>query len=111
MKKLLIFLGAFLVLATTVSANPGGLEETIDNLDGLLEAVRNFIFALAFIAFIWGMMMWIFQSGEKQDKGKNVAIYGGLALLIMFSIWGILSVVQGTFGIGEGTVTTPGLPS
>lgn len=55
------------------------------------------IFALTFIVLIWGIVKaWIMNPGNETEieKGKNMAIYGVLVLVVMSGIWGILAILR-----------------
>lgn len=100
MKKLLIFLipliTPLLTNAATVSAPRDfkGFVAIITNLIGTLVIV---VFALTFLAFMWGVIKtWIFHGDDPEsiESGKKVLFTAIIALVIMVSIWGILSMLQ-----------------
>lgn len=64
------------------------------------------IFALAIIMFMWGVVQFVINSGEeaKKEKGRQFMIWGIIALTVMFSVWGIVSVLGTTFGIDSGII-------
>jgi heme/copper-type cytochrome/quinol oxidase subunit 4 len=59
------------------------------------DAVIGLLFALAFIVFLIGMVRFFFlQEGEEgREKGKKLAIWGIIGLVVMFSTWGIVHVL------------------
>ena len=113
MKKLnknILILAAILLIP--ISTFAGGLDDVLNTISGLLDLVKNLIFALAFIAFFYGLLKFIFSEGEDKEKGKSVMIWGIIALFIMFSIWGIIGILQSTFSDTKGgtDITVPNLP-
>ena len=42
-----------------------------------------------------------------QDQAKRLMLYGIAALVIMLSLWGIVNMVSGAFGIGRGRPICP----
>ncbi len=84
---------------------------TLDNnVQGILgyatclinNSVIPFIFALAIVMFIWGAVKYfIINSDEeaKREQGKQFMIWGIIALTVMVSVWGLVNIVAGTFGI------------
>ncbi|TSC61310.1 MAG: hypothetical protein G01um1014107_38 [Parcubacteria group bacterium Gr01-1014_107] len=59
------------------------------------------IIGLTFIVFLWGMSVFILNAGSEQrrEDGKKLMLWGIIGLFVMFSIWAIVAVVTGTFGI------------
>jgi len=59
------------------------------------------IFALGFFLFVWGLVEFLFKLNEGGDnkEGKQHMIWGIVGMLIMVSVYGILSLVTATFGI------------
>ncbi|MFA6515007.1 MAG: hypothetical protein WCT42_01950 [Candidatus Paceibacterota bacterium] len=75
----------------------------------LLKTVVPFLFALATAAFIWGVIQFYLNpdNEEKRKKGKSFIIGGLIALFVMLSMWGLVAILTGTFGL---TNTIPQLP-
>lgn len=75
----------------------------------LLNRVNEFIvnpiiillFAVALLVFFWGIFVFIAgaASEEVRKKGKIAMQWGMYGLLIMVTVYGILSVALTTFGI------------
>lgn len=60
------------------------------------------IFAVAVFFFIWNAARYFVFNGANeagQDSAKRLALYGIVALVIMLSLWGIVNMVSGAFGI------------
>lgn len=74
------------------------------NLVNLLYAFKGVIdksFAvasgLALVVFIWGLAKFLFHiSGDEKaiDEGKRVMKWGIIALFVLVSIWGIVTLIQ-----------------
>ncbi len=66
--------------------------------------------SLALLAFFWGLAIYLFNFGEgkedKQKQGRNLMIYGILAIFVMVSVFGIAQLLQRTFGV-QGTTALP----
>lgn len=73
----------------------------LDTFGGLISKATPIVVALALLGFFWGLAIYIFNAGDekKKSQGKNIMIYGVLALFIMLSIFGIIGVLQSTFGV------------
>ncbi len=67
----------------------------------IIKSVVPLLFALATAGFIWGVIQMIInpEDAEKRKQGKQYMIWGILALFVMVSVWGLVSIVSNTFGI------------
>jgi hypothetical protein len=63
-------------------------------------AIIPFIFTLAFLFFLWGMTMYIRGSDDvkKREESKKFIYWGIIGLTVMVSVWGIVKIVNTTFG-------------
>jgi len=59
------------------------------------------IFAAGFFLFVYGLVEFLVKLNEGGDnsEGKSHMIWGIVGMLIMVSVYGILSIVTATFGI------------
>ncbi len=59
---------------------------------------------LALIFFFWGLAKYILSAGdeEKKTEGRNIMIYGVIALFVMVSVWGLTTLLGNTFGVTGG---------
>ena len=73
---------------------------------GLLNTVViPIIFTLAFVAFIWGIVNAFIihgADGTAQTKGRNMALWGLIGMVALFSIWSIVAMLLSTLGISPG---------
>lgn len=92
-------------------------ENSMDNVTGIVnwascflyKVIVPFLFALATVAFIWGVIQYYLnpENEEKRKKGKSFIIGGLIALFVMLSIWGLVGILTGTFELSN---TVPQLP-
>jgi hypothetical protein len=75
----------------------------------LVKTIIPFLFALATVAFIWGVIQYYLNpdNEEKRKKGKSFIIGGLIALFVMLSVWGLVAILTNTFGLSN---TIPQLP-
>jgi len=120
MKKILSVSFAWVALLAPLSAfaatGAGTLGEVIGTIGDVVGAAVPVIAALALLAFFWGLAMYLFNFGEgKEDvqkKGRNLMIYGILAIFVMVSVFGIAQLLQRSFGIQPiQTLPAPTIPT
>lgn len=65
------------------------------------QSIIPFIFALAVLIFIWGVVQYIAGAEEeaKRAKGRQFMIWGIIALAVMVSVWGLVKILGATFGV------------
>jgi hypothetical protein len=74
------------------------------------NAMIPFLFAVAIIMFIWGVIkFFIINSDEeaKREQGKQFMIWGIVALAVMLSVWGLVGILKTTFGLNTGATILP----
>lgn len=85
------------------------LEDVVLFIDYVLVPL---VFALALIAFLWGIFNYFIAGGadeEKRSTGKTFMIWGFVGFFVMVSVWGIVNLLVGTFGFGG--ESRPDLPT
>lgn len=85
--------------------------------DLILNPVILLMFAVSFLYFAYGVFNFLTleadgKGGDREDA-KNSIIYGIIGMVIMFSVYGIINFILGSFGItitpgeGAGSIITP----
>jgi heme O synthase-like polyprenyltransferase len=66
-------------------------------LTGIVNPIIVILSALAFAWFMYGVTRFVIMKDNEEERsnGKKHIIFGILALVIIFSIWGILNVLGG----------------
>ena len=87
------------------------LNGVLETIGGLINLATPIVVALALLYFFWGLAQYILNQGneEKKKSGKEVMIWGILALFIMVSVWGIINVVRDTFDLDDNSINVPGV--
>lgn len=83
-------------------------------LRSILTLVNNvlipLLMAAAVVYFFIGLIKYIRSSGEGHKEGINTMIAGIVAIFIMVALWGIISFVGQSLGIGiGGALPAPGV--
>ncbi len=106
MKKIIaLSLLALALPALTFAAAPG--DGTISGIILLvltwIKWVVPVLMTVAVGYFIWGVIQFITASEEEAKKmGRTKIINGLIGLFVIVAFWGIIAVVQRTFGIQAG---------
>lgn len=109
--RTLITAGAVLAPLSAFAATGAG--NILVTLNDLINMATPIVVALALLGFFWGLAVFIFNAGDEaaRKKGKSIMIYGVLALFIMLSVFGIISVLQSTLQIGPGQTNPINIPA
>jgi ethanolamine transporter EutH len=91
------------VVCVVVSAADIAHAQTVQSIlvsfSEMLAMLLPMALSAALLAFFWGLIKYITNSGEDKSAGKGIMINGILALFVMVSIWGIVALLQRSFGI------------
>lgn len=104
MKKLLF---ATLALAPAIASAQtlGNVETLLRSIGRLVNLALPIVVGIALLAFFWGLMKWIFAKSGGDEKataeGKQIMIYGIIALFVMVSVWGLVRFIGTAFGIDQ----------
>lgn len=119
MKKNIILSAVFLSLAIpmmasaqTVGAGFSNLQAIVQKIAAIVNMLIPLVFSLGILGFFWGLVKYIFaQSSEDGKKdAKNIMLWSLVALFIMASVFGIITLAQNTVGVnpaGTGDVRIP----
>jgi len=106
--KTFLVLSGLLVMPLSVSAqNLQGVLGTFSNLINLAIPV---VLALAVLYFFWGLAQYVLAQGseDKREEGRNIMIWGIIALFVMVSVWGLIRLLQDTFNVKDQSPIIPG---
>ena len=73
-------------------------------VDFINVIVIPFVWAIAFIVFVWGIFQYFIAGGaneEQRDKGKQLAVWGIIAFAVMSSVWGLINLVTNSLYLNE----------
>lgn len=83
----------------------------IGTFTNLIKILLPVIVGLALLAFLWGLTKFIFKASEGDIKeGKNLMIWGTVALFVLMSWWGIITFFHSDLGL-TGPFGIPVLPT
>jgi hypothetical protein len=71
----------------------------------LVNLIIPVLIALGVLFFIWGLVQFIFASGDEaaKDEGKRKMIWGVIALFVIVSVWGLVALLNQVTGVNQTT--------
>jgi hypothetical protein len=88
--------------ATRVTASPqDGIIGLIVFANTALNDIMVLLITAAIVAFFWGMVRYLMSgaNGETRAEGLKTIMYSLIAIFVMVSIWGVIHLLQNTFGV------------
>jgi hypothetical protein len=84
------------------------MKELIIAVGGVVSRSILIVNGLALFWFFWGLMKFIFKAGDEkaQEEGRNIMLWGILALFVMTSVWGLVNFLGNSLGIKTGITQT-----
>ncbi len=78
----------------------------------LMDKVIPVLITAALLFFIYGVVRYLMAT-DPDEKGnfKKFIVKGIIGLFLILSIWGIVGVIQRTFGVGNAQITSENVPS
>jgi len=114
-KKDFWFLLLTVFLLPTYLVHAKTLKDIIKTAKDLVADTIPLVIGLALVYFIYGIAQYISNSGDaaKKEEGKTRMTWGIIALFVIISVWGLVSLIQYTIWSGGPTsseLTTPPVP-
>ena len=107
-----------LVVFAPVVAKAQGVGSELDTwLLGVVNFIDNvlvpFIFAIAFLIFIWGIIQTFILGGQDEEKranGRQLMLYAIIAFVVILAFWGIVHMLVSATGLENQNINTPNFP-
>ncbi|NQV88584.1 MAG: hypothetical protein HQ402_03480 [Parcubacteria group bacterium] len=114
--KFIVGVGVMALPALAFAAGSSNLQGLNDLAGGVASIVRTLIpvaFGLELLYFFYGVAKFILSAGdeEKKGEGKQIMLWGVVALFVTGSLYGIISYLQGVFGITDNTSSSVTIPN
>ena len=117
-KKILSTISAGVAIALPIAAfaqvyGGNNLVTAAVNIQTIIVYATRIAYMLAFLAFFWGIAMFLFNAGddEKRKKGMSIMIWSIVAIFVMTAIWGIVAVLSNTLGANDATPQDINIPT
>ena len=101
--------GALALLPFIASAAASDVIGALETVQSILNLLIPIVITLAIVYFLYGLAEFVLAVDEekKRKEGKGIMLWGIMALVIIFFIGGITSLVAKTFGIQGAAQITP----
>lgn len=110
LNKLVFVGGATLLPAFAFTQSQESFPDFVDRIILLIfKPITLLIGGLAVIYFLVGVLKYI-QSADNEEKRKEgtmMMTYGIIALFVMVSLWGLVGVLDRTFGLTDTVISFP----
>jgi uncharacterized protein YacL len=84
------------------------LQGTLALFNAMLNALIGMLITIAIIVFFWGLIKYLLTMGtENAHEAIHLMIWGVVAIFVMVSIWGIIRLLQNTFGVQGNKAIVP----
>jgi ribose/xylose/arabinose/galactoside ABC-type transport system permease subunit len=85
------------------------LEDIIGLFGDLIGVITPIVVSLALLYFFWGLAEYIRKSDSEEVKseGKTRMLWGVIAIAVMVSIFGIITLMSSTLGFTPGGAVEP----
>jgi hypothetical protein len=98
---------------TTVTTGASSIPSLFTTVIGWINTIAvPLVFALAFVAFLFGVYYYFIQNAansEKRKEGNQFLLWSLIGFFVMFSVWGLINLFLGTLGFNN--ASQPGLPT
>ena len=96
------------------AAAPPTAGSLIDSITNVLLSFVPILLGLAVLVFFWGLVKFINHADDEKalEEGKQLMIWGMIAVFIMVALWGIIGWIQQNLGLNVSTSlgTLPAMP-
>ncbi len=76
------------------AASTQGIEKLLNDVHRVISLVIPVLIALGVVGFMWGIVLYLF--GKNKDEGKQMMLWGIIALFVMTSVWGLVNILRTT---------------
>ena len=103
----LVFAPLLAFAATACNSPVANIGDVLCKIGGILNSVIPILVALGAVYFVWGVVQYIMTGDEaKKKEGRTKMIYGLIGLVVIFCMWGLVVIIQNSFGLTPGTIQT-----
>jgi len=95
----------FLLPFTAYATGPSNVNELVRALNKIIiNPLIYFMFILALIIFLWGMVEYMIHANEglkRKESGQHI-LWGLIGMTIMVGVFAIMNIITSTLGVNPG---------
>jgi len=98
-----ISLALFFPAVALAQGNLTVAQNIVKSIGDIVDLLIPIAAGLALAGFFFGLAKYIFQAGDEdaQEEGKEIMIWGVIALFLIAAIGGIIAALESTLGLGN----------
>ncbi|MCI0619846.1 pilin [Candidatus Wolfebacteria bacterium] len=75
----------------------------LDTAGGIVGRLIPIVAGVALLVFFWGLVRFIASAGSEDGRkaGKQIMLWGIIALFVMIAIWGIVAFIRVSLGVNQ----------
>ena len=79
----------------------GTIQSIICKIGNIFDIIIPILIIAGVLFFIWGVVQYVIAGDEEaKKKGRDRMIYGIIGLVVIVAMWGLVGIVNRTFGLG-----------
>ena len=88
---------------STAQCSSGSLTvcSLITRIVGYLNQILFLLIGLSVVTFTYYVFKYFIKPNEKHDEAGNYVMYSVIGFFVILSMWGLVNILQNTFGIGN----------
>ena len=92
---------ATLMLLPAVSCAQVTAQSLLAGITSVVVGVIPMLISIAVLVFFWGLVRFINSANDPTavEEGKQLMIWGMMAIFVMVALWGIIGFLQGELGL------------
>lgn len=90
-----------------VFADGATFDSIVARISGIASALIPVLITVALAYFIYGVVKFIGGGEEGRKQAKDIIVYGIIGLFAIVSVWGLVKLIQDSFGIKATTIDFP----
>ena len=111
MKRLALLVPLLMPAVALAAFNPAPIGGYMSSMTSFINGyIIPFIIAASLLVFMFGMFQFFVLGAtnvEKREKGKQLAIWAVVGLVLMLSLQGIVVLLSSSLGFGDSTISAP----
>jgi hypothetical protein len=105
--KYILSIGIAVMPVTALAATNGTLKTIVSTIISYLNIALVLMMALAIVMFTFYVIKYFVLPNENRSEAGQYVMYSIIGFFVILSFWGIVNIVQNSFGLGN-TNNTPG---